>query len=806
MNEALEQKSIDLARRVQELQENEQFLADSQTMAKVGSYVLDIATGIWRSSAALDVIFGIDANFQRTVPGWTSLIHPDDRQRMTAHFAGEVLQDGKPFNAEYRVVRHADQAECWVHGLGRLKRDAQGQPIEMLGTIQDITERRQAEEALATSEHLYRSLFGNMLNGLAYCRLIREAGRPVDWVYLAVNDAFSRQTGLQGAVGRKVSELVPGILESDPELLERYGRVATTGVSDRFEAYVDALDMWLEIAVYSPAREHFVAVFDVITERKRAERALAASELKHRVLFESTGDALMTVAPPTWHFTAGNPATLAMFGLADEAALDALKPADISPEFQPDGRRSDERAREMMAIALAQGSHLFEWTHKRADGTTFPATVLLSRLELDGQIQLQGTVRDMTAQVRAAEERERLNDQLRAAQKMEAIGSLAGGIAHDFNNLVTVIQANALFAMEDLAKGAPARENLREIQQAAESAAGLTRQLLAFSRNQVLEPFSLDLNQVVAGVEKMLRRLLREDIQLVHVAAADLGQTLADPGQIEQVLMNLVVNARDAVPNGGVITIETKNLDVDEAYAGLHPDLHVGTYVQLSVTDNGCGMDDRTKERIFEPFFTTKEVGKGTGLGLSTVYGIVKQSGGAISVFSKPGAGTSISVLLPRDAARMDRRFARASGFVAVPGQGETILLVEDAITLRNIAARTLISAGYKVLTAVDGVEAMQVANEYPGAIDLLLTDVVMPRMGGHLLAAEVGKVRPATPVLFMSGYPEELGVHRDLLSSGAMFIAKPFSVTELLKKVADTLRHGRSEAPLVADGRQPVP
>ncbi|MGE5786425.1 MAG: ATP-binding protein, partial [Myxococcales bacterium] len=401
---------------------------------------------------------------------------------------------------------------------------------------------------------------------------------------------------------------------------------------------------------------------------------------------------------------------------------------------------------------------------------------------------MAGMVQDITRQKEANVERAKLEEQLRASQKMEAIGSLAGGVAHDFNNLLSVIQSYTGFALEGIREGDPLKDDLLEVKKAAKRAAALTRQLLAFSRKQVLQPVPLDLNQTALEVESMLRRILGEDIEFVQVLAPDLGVIRVDPGQIVQVLMNLVVNSRDAMPEGGRLTIETSNIEVDEEYEIRHVALTLGSYVQLAITDTGCGMDERTRARLFEPFFTTKALGKGTGLGLSTVYGIVKQSGGNIWVNSEPGRGTTFRIYLPRDHSTT----TVVSGIplkVARQYHGtETILVVEDEQALLGVAKRSLESDAYRQLTAPDGEAALMMAAREADEIHLLLTDVVMPRMNGRMLAQELSRKRPAIKVLYMSGYTDDAIVHHGVLDAGTQFLAKPFTSGELTRKVREVL------------------
>jgi nitrogen-specific signal transduction histidine kinase len=388
---------------------------------------------------------------------------------------------------------------------------------------------------------------------------------------------------------------------------------------------------------------------------------------------------------------------------------------------------------------------------------------------------MRGIVMDIT-------ERRQLGEQLRQSQKMEAVGRLAGGIAHDFNNLLTVIKGYSELMLEDLEGADPLRTEVDEIKKAADRAASLTRQLLAFSRQQVLAPKVVDLNTVVGNMDKLLHRLLGEDIDLFTILEPGLGRVKADPGQIEQVIMNLAVNARDAMPKGGKLTIETANVELDEHYTREHAVVKPGSYVMIAVTDTGVGMTDKVKSRIFEPFFTTKEVGKGTGLGLSTVYGIIKQSGGYVWVYSEVGLGSSFKVYLPR----VDAPAEITSPVSSLPTRRgtETVLLVEDEDGVRALERQVLHKHGYNVLEARNGGEALLMCERHQGEIDMLLTDVVLEQMGGRELAERLLKVRPEMKVLYVSGYADDAIVHHGVLKPGMAFLQKPFTTEALARKV----------------------
>jgi hypothetical protein len=409
--------------------------------------------------------------------------------------------------------------------------------------------------------------------------------------------------------------------------------------------------------------------------------------------------------------------------------------------------------------------------HRTKSGRTIDVEVAVHEIDYGGRRVELAVLVDIT-------DRLRLEEQLRQAQKMEAVGMLAGGVAHDFNNLLTIIAGYSQLVLNNLEPLDANRQSVEQIIKAGERAAALTHQLLAFSRRQVMQPKVLDLNKLVTSLSTMLRRLIGEDIDLRLELSSDLGRVNADPGQIEQVLMNLAVNARDAMPNGGILTLETANVHLDESEAGRH--------ILLAVSDNGAGMDQATQARLFEPFFTTKGPGKGTGLGLSTVFGIVKQSGGSVRVYSEPGRGTCVKVYLPR----IDQPVAlEAKDGAKAPRTGhETLLLVEDDDMVRNLVRETLERAGYRLKDTADPTEARRIADSFQGKIDLLITDVILPKVSGTELASQLNRLRPGMKVLYMSGYNDKAIVNSGLLQKEVAFLQKPFTPAALIEKVREVL------------------
>jgi PAS domain S-box-containing protein len=524
-----------------------------------------------------------------------------------------------------------------------------------------------------------------------------------------------------------------------------------------------------------PAIERELREYEVRAARRRAEAALRESEARYRRIIETTKEGVLVI----------DAKNMTVFANGRVAVLLGYEPGELLARSIFDFVHEESRASLARHLApqppgTPTGQIEARLLRKGGDDLWVLLDSTPFSVEEDGHAGTLVMMMDIS-------QRRRLEDQLRQAQKMEAVGSLAGGVAHDFNNLLSVILSYTSMVLGGLKNGDPIRADLLEVESAGERARDLTRQLLAFSRKQLIEPRSLDLNQIVLGMDRMLRRLLGESFELSLLTAQDLGTVYADAGQMEQIVMNLVVNARDAMAEGGRVTVETGNVDLDDGYAVAHHDVRPGPYVLLAVTDSGAGMSAATLARIFEPFFTTKEPGKGTGLGLSTVFGIVKQSGGHIWVYSELGKGTTFKIYLPRKDGPPEPIVAPPPSPVSLRGT-ETILLVEDEQQVRAAARTILRRQGYNVLEAHNGGEGFLICERYEAKIDLWVTDVVMPHMSGKELASRLAGMRPEMKVLYLSGYTENSIIHHGVLDSGVAFLQKPITPDTLARKVRAVL------------------
>lgn len=707
---------------------------------------------------------------------------------------------------EYQL-RKNNGALIWISENARVIRDADGSVTAYEGTMEDITERKRSElERQITFEIIHGVNVTDNLDELLY--LIHQSLNKVLYAENCFVALYESASGMfhfpffvdqfdeappPQQVGRSCTAYVyrTGRAMLIPQQV--FDRLAADG---EVELVGTPSPSWLGVPLRTPAAtigvlvvQHYENEFAyterdleflasvggqiaLAIDRKRAEEKIRESEARLRVLVEQLPAALWTVGKDLC-FTSALGAGLARLGLKANqivgvSLFDYFETPD--PAFLP-------IAAHRRAIAGEPTTFNVEW--KGGSYTCHVEPLRSAEGELQGAICMALDITD----------RRQLEEQLRQAQKMEAVGRLAGGIAHDFNNLLMVIQGYADLMTERLAVGDPLRRNAEQIQTASQRATSLTRQLLAFSRKQMLAPKVLSIQSVVTEMEKILRRLIGEDVQLETSSVPDLGLVKADRSQIEQVILNLAVNARDAMPEGGRLNIETANVDLDESFSHSSVMLAPGPYVMLAVTDNGCGMDVETQAHIFEPFFTTKEKGKGTGLGLATVYGIVKQSGGYVWVYSEPGRGTSFKVYLPRvwDEQSTPAR-DRSNEGRALPQGTETVLLVEDEKGVRELAREYLEMTGYTVIEAENGHTALELAALHAGPIHLLMTDVVMPGISGRELSERVKSIRPGIRVLFMSGYTDQAVVHHGILESDAVLLQKPFTVAALAAKLRDIL------------------
>jgi len=657
-------------------------------------------------------------------------------------------------------------------------------PMRLVAKVARLTERKRAEEVSRQREKYFRLLIENSTDNIA---VLSEDGST-----LYDSPSIERLTGYkpEEMVGRNNFGLIHAddierVMDAFKEGLQRDEIGPPVEYRHRHK---DGSWRVLE-SVGKRFLDESGQVLAIINTRDITERKLAEEKLKRREAQLAETQRLAHIGSFEWDLATDrwtwSDELYRIFGLEPQSVI-------VNEDLFSRHLIEEERKAVMEMFGQAILDHqpfLCEHSVVHADGATRILQVRGQAVvdQSGASIKVIGTSQDITELKHSEEALGHSKEQFLQSQKMEAIGQLAGGVAHDFNNLLTVITGYSNLALSKLNPVDPLCFYLEEIKKASDRAASLTCQLLAFSRRQVLQPRVLDLNAIVADLAKMLSRLIGENIKLKTVLAPELGSVKADPGQVEQVILNLAVNARDAMPQGGRLTIETHNIRLDDEYVGIHLGAAPGDYVMIAVSDTGCGMDEKTRERIFEPFFTTKEVGKGTGLGLSTVYGIVKQSGGSIWVYSEMGKGTTFKVYLPR-IDEEPQEYHRGTEEREIARGTETILLVEDEEMLRRLAREVLEMKGYRVLEAANGGEAIRLCEEYRGRIHLLLTDVVMPEMSGRALADQLLQARPDLLVLYMSGYTADAIVNHGVVDEGTLLIQKPFTPGALAQMVREVL------------------
>jgi len=755
------------------LLESEKRLRFALEGANEGLWDWSIDTGDVYFSAAAEHMLGYEPGEmeRRTGGTWDQSLHPDDMPTVQRAIDEHVAGNTSAYEAEYRCrTKHGGWK--WILGRGKVvERHADGSPSRMTGIHIDITERKQAEGT--------RARLTAILDATPDLVAISNA----DFTTLYMNPAGRRLLGIgedEAVTGRWIGDTYPERVrkmvfeDAIPTALRDgfwRGESAFTGADGREHP---ATQVVLAHRDRSGSIEYFSTVIRDDTERRRAAEAVRESEERHRLLFEENPIPLLVIDAETLMFLAVNAAAVRQYVYSREE-FTRMSITDIRPA--EDAHIALGRAAAPPEIRAQRSG---PYRHHRKDGSTVMVEIVSRDFVFADRHARLVLAIDVT-------EQRHLEDQLRQSQKIEAVGQLAGGIAHDFNNLLTVIKGNVELALHQLPNGVPLRNDLEQVAHAASRAALLTRQLLAFSRKQVLTPAVLDLNEVVADAERMLRRVIGEDITFITQLAPAVARVTADRGQIEQVLVNLVVNARDAMPTGGVLAVGTADVclsPADAAKRGIPP----GAYVTICVRDTGVGMDEATRTRIFEPFFTTKPVGRGTGLGLATVHGVVHQSGGFVAVDSEPGVGSTFTVFLPRTA------LMEPSGVLPAPGGiergSETILLVEDEDEVRAVARRVLVEAGYTVLEAANAADAVEVFDRSPRSIAMLVSDVVMPGLNGHELSQMLRLRAPRLRTLFVSGYSfDARGDGNESLDfDDEGFLPKPYDPAELARRVRSLL------------------
>jgi two-component system cell cycle sensor histidine kinase/response regulator CckA len=712
------------------------------------------------------------------------------------HIFQEIYRTGKPKTLiNFEVFRKDGSSMIIDHSIS-LMRGPTGEAIGFRGVARDITDRIRAEKLLRESEEKYRTVLETMEEGLFEFDLKGNT--------TFVNDAACRLTGYDRdeLIGMDYRKRFPP--ETARLMKKIYNRIYETGKPEFIMDYEiirkdgSIRTLQSNVALIRDAAgqpKGFRTLVRDVTDRKKAEEALGMSEDRYRMIVENIHETIWSMDHDL-RYTYISPS---IFRISGYTAYEMQNIIPLSQQMTPESHAlalqvvDEELAKEQLGGRVdSVHTRILELEMYHKSGGTYWAEVTgtFNRDENGKIIRIVGVTRDITERKTAEIEKKRLEGQLLQAQKMESVGRLAGGVAHDFNNMLTVIHGYAEMIKSRLPQDDPIFRDVLEIEKAASHSRDLTRQLLAFSRKQIIEPKLMDLNALISGTEKILSRLIGTDIDLRFYPGKNIWKIMFDHSQLEHILVNLVANARDAMTNGGKLTIETENIHLNEAYCKTHLGFLPGYYVLLGVSDDGAGMDREILQHVFEPFFTTKETGRGTGLGLATVYGIVKQNNGFINVYSEPGKGTTFKIYIPRSI-EQGEVVEEAAEEAPVSGTG-TILLVEDEDMVRQITTEMLESIGYKVVATGDPRDALSFLGKGGTEFELVITDVVMPGMSGNELRTCIESVRPGTKLLFISGYTSNVILHRGVLEEGVHFIQKPFSISDLARKVSEAINGNR--------------
>lgn len=697
--------------------------------------------------------------------------------------AQEVLETEAPCSRQLEIQLRDGSSRVFHVQVSPLKENGAG-VRGVIESFRDITQEVQVRRELTEHHRELSLLFDHMQGGFALHEILTDdQGLPVDYRFLKVNRAFEELTGLKAEhiVGKTLREVLPA---ASSGCVERYGRTVLGGEPQEFEDFEPSFGRYFSVRTYQPEPKKLAVLFFDVSHRKQAEEALRQSEMFFRELFEKSAEPQLLINPTDGIILDVNEAAVRFYGWSREEIIGRL--------YQDLSTNSPDLIRERMTEALEKGGKIFLAKHRTASDDIKTVEVAFGPVTLNGDTRLLLFIHDVT-------EREKLQEQLRHAQKMQTVGQLAGGVAHEFNNLLQVINGFVEMMLSETPEDSPNHERLQKVMDSGLKGARLVQQLLAFSRKQVLRLEPVNLDDLLGEFRKLAQKLVGENIQVHHVPSQKAAWVLIDRQLMEQVFWNLVVNARDAMPDGGEILIETSRVELGEDYVKKHPLAGPGPYVMVTVTDTGCGMTEEVRQRVFEPFFTTKEVGKGTGLGLSVAFGIVQQHGGMINVYSEPGKGTTFRIYLKPYGEPQETSTKLKEVQEEAPFGTETILLAEDDSAVREYLANALREAGYKVLEAANGLDAVELFATTWESVDLLIFDMVMPGMGGEEAVHLIRKGGWNIPALLLSGYPGRANGLSTPFVSQVLFLEKPVSRVTLLqtvRKLLDGYTEGRQDSP----------